>query len=288
VQGLMSAKSTNAGSFPRTSSSSQYAAAVLAQKAAEVHFSVAKTAKPTDQQSRNTETGNVCSSVANHSSVAAVAVSKELEAAAASQANLAKHLAIQIYYKTYAHTGHVQVVCQLDCHIHLHGGLEDAAAEQCLVVGLLRLGLDGRLHPALGDVRGDGAGPAHGSPVARPVHHGVLLLRAPNGNSFCRVARTKWYADFVLQAEGVHFCTRVPSSEDLKSIKIQVAAICHWNIFKISSNLIAKSKLLGCSAGSTYKTLNYKLILQAARQVLPRRESTNFIEAMEAAFTDHS
>jgi hypothetical protein len=42
-----------------------------------------------------------------------------------------------------------------------------------LVVGLLRLGLDGSLHPALGDVRGDGAGPAHGSPVARiwnPVH----------------------------------------------------------------------------------------------------------------------
>ncbi len=44
---------------------------------------------------------------------------------------------------------------------------------------LLRLGLDGSLHPALGDVRVDGAGPAHGSPVARPVHHGVRLLRAP-------------------------------------------------------------------------------------------------------------
>ena len=42
--------------------------------------------------------------------------------------------------------------------------------------GSLRLGLDGSLHPALGDVR---AGPAHGSPVARPVHHGVRLLRAP-------------------------------------------------------------------------------------------------------------
>ena len=34
-------------------------------------------------------------------------------------------------------------------------------------------------HPALGDVGGYGAGPAHGSPVARPVHHGVRLLRAP-------------------------------------------------------------------------------------------------------------
>ncbi len=53
-------------------------------------------------------------------------------------------------------------------------------AERCLVVGLLRLDLDGRLHPALGDVRGDDPGPADGSPVARPVHHdGVRLFRAP-------------------------------------------------------------------------------------------------------------
>jgi hypothetical protein len=62
----------------------------------------------------------------------------------------------------YAHAGHtglVQVVRQLDRRLHLrvHVGLEDAAAERCLVVGLLRLGLDGSLHPALGDVRGDGA-----------------------------------------------------------------------------------------------------------------------------------
>jgi hypothetical protein len=27
----------------------------------------------------------------------------------------------------------------------------------------------------------------------------------PNGNSFCWVARTNWYADFVLPVEGVHF-----------------------------------------------------------------------------------
>jgi hypothetical protein len=46
----------------------------------------------------------------------------------------------------------------------------------------------------------------------------------------------------------------------------------------------------GCplKTGATYKTLNHKLILQAARQVLPRTEGTNFIEAMESAFTDPS
>ncbi len=32
----------------------------------------------------------------------------------------------------------------------------------------------------------------------------------------------------------------VPTSEDLKSIKILVAAICFWSIFKISPNPIAK------------------------------------------------
>ncbi len=60
-----------------------------------------------------------------------------------------------------------------------HVGLEDAAAERCLVAGLPRIGLDSRLHPALGDVGGDGAAPAHGFVGVRPVHHGVLLLRAP-------------------------------------------------------------------------------------------------------------
>ncbi len=96
------------------------------------------------------------------------------------QANLAKHPAIQ-RDAIAVHTGFVQVVRQLYRRLHLHVGLEDAAAERGLVVGLLRLGLDGRLHPALGDVGGDGAGPAHGSPVARSVHHGVTvrLLRAP-------------------------------------------------------------------------------------------------------------
>ncbi len=77
------------------------------------------------------------------------------------------------------HTSCAQVVHQLHRRLHLHVGLEDAAAEQCLVVGLPRLGLDSRLHPALGDVGGDGAAPAHGPVGARPVHHGVRLLRAP-------------------------------------------------------------------------------------------------------------
>ncbi len=77
------------------------------------------------------------------------------------------------------HTGCVQVVRQLHRSLHLHVGLEDAAAEQCLFVGLPCLGLDSSLHPALGNVGGDGAAPAHVPAVARPVHHGVRLLRAP-------------------------------------------------------------------------------------------------------------
>ncbi len=60
---------------------------------------------------------------------------------------------------------------QLYRSLHLHVGLEEAATKRCLVVGLLRLGLGGSLHQALGDVRGDGAAQAHGSLVARPVLH---------------------------------------------------------------------------------------------------------------------
>ena len=43
------------------------------------------------------------------------------------------------------HTALAQVVRQLYRRLHLHVqvGLEDAAAQRCLVVGLLRLGLDG-------------------------------------------------------------------------------------------------------------------------------------------------
>ncbi len=65
------------------------------------------------------------------------------------------------------HTGCLQVVCQLHHRLHLHVGLEDAAAERCLVVGLSRLGRVSRLHPALGDVGGDGAALAHGFVGAR-------------------------------------------------------------------------------------------------------------------------
>ncbi len=47
-------------------------------------------------------------------------------------------------------------------------GLEEAAAKRCLVVGLLRLGLDGRLHLSLGPAmtfwHTDGVAPA-----ARPT-----------------------------------------------------------------------------------------------------------------------
>ena len=78
------------------------------------------------------------------------------------------------------HTGCVQVVRQLHRRLHLHVGLEDAAAERCLVVGLPRLGLDSShgLHMALGDAGGDGAAPVNDFIGARPVHHGVWLLRA--------------------------------------------------------------------------------------------------------------
>ncbi len=89
-----------------------------------------------------------------------------------------------------------------------------------LVVGLLRLGLDGSLfslHPALGDVCGDGAAPAHCPVLAHPVYHGVRLLRAPikakarrrvpsarrtpNGNSFCRAVSTKIQTRFTPYAD---------------------------------------------------------------------------------------
>ena len=59
------------------------------------------------------------------------------------------------------HTGLVQVVRQLYRRLHLHVGLEDAAADRGLVVGLLRLALDrrgrrdGRLHPDLQTVQTD-------------------------------------------------------------------------------------------------------------------------------------
>jgi hypothetical protein len=52
------------------------------------------------------------------------------------QSKPSKNLAIQ--HDTHAgQAGHVQVVRQLYGRLHLHVGLEDAAAERCLTVGLL-------------------------------------------------------------------------------------------------------------------------------------------------------
>jgi len=74
------------------------------------------------------------------------------------------------------HTGFVQVPLHLHRRLHLHVVLEEAAAERGLVVGLLRLGLDGRLHPGLRHCGGDDADAPHGLVVVRPVRHRVRLL----------------------------------------------------------------------------------------------------------------
>ena len=74
------------------------------------------------------------------------------------------------------HTGFVQVPLHLHRRLHLHVVLEEAAAERGLIVGLLRLGLDGRLHPGLRHCGGDDADAPHGLAVVRPVRHRVRLL----------------------------------------------------------------------------------------------------------------
>ena len=81
------------------------------------------------------------------------------------------------------HTGFVQVPLQLHRRLHLHVVLEEAAAERGLVVGLLRLGLDGRLHPGLrhSGCDGDDADAPHGFVVVPPVRHRVRFLRAKPG-----------------------------------------------------------------------------------------------------------
>jgi hypothetical protein len=98
--------------------------------------------------------------------------------------NVSTPLRQTLQSNTYAHAGLtccVQVVCQLDCSLHLHAGLEGAAAKRCLVVGLLRLGLasDGRLHPALGE-------PANlrSAQGLRPVH--VIHLQLLDGHNHSR------------------------------------------------------------------------------------------------------
>jgi len=73
---------------------------------------------------------------------------------------------------------HWQVPRQLDRCLHLHVVLEEAAAERGLVVGLARLGLDGRLVPGLRRLRRHGPDAAHGGVVVRPVRHRVRLLAA--------------------------------------------------------------------------------------------------------------
>ncbi len=80
------------------------------------------------------------------------------------------------------HTGFVQVPLHLHRRLHLHAVLEVAAAERGLVVGLLRLGLDGRLHPGLHHCGGDDAADApHCFVVVLPVRDHVRLLRAKPG-----------------------------------------------------------------------------------------------------------
>ena len=75
----------------------------------------------------------------------------------------------------------VQVPRQLDRRLHLHVVLEEAAAERGLVVGLARLGLDGRLVPRLRHLRRHGPDAAHHGVVVRPVRHRVRLLAAEEG-----------------------------------------------------------------------------------------------------------
>ena len=56
----------------------------------------------------------------------------------------------------------IQVPRHLDRRLHLHVVLEEAAAERGVVVGLARLGLDGRLVPGLRHLRRHGPDAAHG------------------------------------------------------------------------------------------------------------------------------
>ena len=66
----------------------------------------------------------------------------------------------------------------------LHGGLhvlvvlQEAHSEGGLVVGVLRLGLDCRLHAGLRHLRRPGPAAAHGVVIVGPVRHRVRLLRA--------------------------------------------------------------------------------------------------------------
>ncbi len=76
------------------------------------------------------------------------------------------------------HTGCVQVVRQLYRRLHLYVGLEDAAAERCLVVGLLRLGLDAAhtMHTTCTPI----------TLIAQKMHHDTvcILIRYTKQNVF--------------------------------------------------------------------------------------------------------
>ena len=58
---------------------------------------------------------------------------------------------------------------------------EEALPERGLVVGLARLGLDGRLHAGFGHQRRRSQDAAHGVVVVPPARHRVRLLSAPHG-----------------------------------------------------------------------------------------------------------
>ena len=69
---------------------------------------------------------------------------------------------------------------QLHGGLHLHVVLEEALPERGLVVGLVRLGLDGRLHAGLGHLRRRSLSPdaAHCVVVVPQVRRRVCLLQS--------------------------------------------------------------------------------------------------------------
>ena len=69
----------------------------------------------------------------------------------------------------------VQVPGQLHRGLRLHVVLEEALPERGLVVGLVRLGLDGRLYAGLGHLLRRSPDAAHGVVVVPPVRHRVRL-----------------------------------------------------------------------------------------------------------------
>ena len=79
-----------------------------------------------------------------------------------------------------AHTCLVQVPRQLDggFHVLVASVLQEAHSEGGLVGGVLRLGLDGRLHAGLRHLRRRGPAAADGVVSVGPVRDRVLLLGA--------------------------------------------------------------------------------------------------------------